>query len=138
MRRRVALTLGLAVLGVCVAAGSVGAGGGVVGLGEADAQVSPPDAPDATQALPQCANTVDDDGDGLVDLTDPDCTGPIDTVESGTSGAPAPTTTTSTTTTPSTTTTSPSTTTTSPSTTTTTPSTTTTTTDQEATGAADQ
>jgi hypothetical protein len=138
MRRRVALTLGLAVLGVCVAAGSVGAGGGAVGLGEADAQVSPPGAPDATKALPQCANSVDDDGDGLVDLTDPDCTGPIDTVESGTSGAPAPTTTTSTTTTPSTTTTTPSTTTTTPSTTTTTPSTTTTTTDQEATGAADQ
>ncbi len=30
---------------------------------------------------PACANGVDDDGDGLVDLADPDCTGPTDNSE---------------------------------------------------------
>jgi hypothetical protein len=34
---------------------------------------------------PACANGIDDDGDGLTDLTDPDCTSPA-----GTSEAPAP------------------------------------------------
>src|SRR3954453_5784858 len=31
--------------------------------------------------LPQCANVNDDDGDGLVDLGDPGCSGPLDTSE---------------------------------------------------------
>src|SRR5689334_5135216 len=31
--------------------------------------------------LPQCANLNDDDGDGLVDLADPGCSGPTDTSE---------------------------------------------------------
>ncbi len=37
--------------------------------------------------LPQCANLKDDDGDGLTDLADPDCSGPLDNTESGTSGS---------------------------------------------------
>ena len=40
----------------------------------------------ATTAIPSlqapaCSNGVDDDGDGLVDLADPDCTSPSDTTE---------------------------------------------------------
>ncbi len=56
-------------------------------------------APTAIPLLqsPACANGVDDDGDGLIDLLDPDCTSPADTSEapeppapSASAGAPAP------------------------------------------------
>ncbi len=36
-------------------------------------------APAAT--VPACSNGVDDDGDGLVDMEDPDCESPTDTTE---------------------------------------------------------
>ncbi len=37
-------------------------------------------------ALPQCADLTDNDGDGKVDLADPDCSGPLDTTEGSTAG----------------------------------------------------
>src|SRR5690606_36083179 len=43
------------------------------------------------ELIPQCSNRKDDDGDGLIDLADPDCTGPLDATESGTGAPPPPT-----------------------------------------------
>ena len=91
MRSKLLLIVGLAVLGACVVAGTAGAGGGsVVGVGEGGVQINIPDGGDLdqVQVLPQCSNTADDDGDGITDLADPDCTGPLDATESGTSGVP--------------------------------------------------
>ncbi|MDX6583819.1 MAG: hypothetical protein QOI10_3003, partial [Solirubrobacterales bacterium] len=69
MRARSLLILALALLGASIAAGVAGA------------QQQPGDLTVATQALPECSNTVDDDGDQLTDLDDPDCTDPTDTTE---------------------------------------------------------
>ncbi len=44
-------------------------------------------------AAPACSNGVDDDGDGLVDMEDPDCESPEDTTEEPAPATPAPTTT---------------------------------------------
>ncbi len=120
MRSRFLLVIGLAVLGASLAAGSAGAGSSsVVGAGEGDVQIEIPDGGDLSQVQspPQCSNTADDDADGVTDLGDPDCTGSLDASESGSSGVPAP---------PTTTTTAPGTTTTTPATTTTEETTTTT------------
>ena len=97
MRSKLLLILGLGVLGACLVAGSaVGQGGSVVGVGEGGVQINIPDGDglDQVQVLPQCSNTADDDGDGITDMADPDCTGPLDASESGTSGVPEPPTTT--------------------------------------------
>src|SRR5262245_50856546 len=96
MRRRVPLTVGLAVLGASLVAGTAfGGDGTLLGAGEGGVQINLPNGQDLgnLQALPQCSNLADDDGDGLKDLADPDCTGPLDATESGT-GAPPTTTTT--------------------------------------------
>jgi murein DD-endopeptidase MepM/ murein hydrolase activator NlpD len=94
MRRKLSLIVGLAVLGICVVAGSAVAGGNgsVVGVGEGGVQINIPDGGnlDDVQVLPQCSNTADDDGDGVTDLADPDCSGALDATESGSSGVPAP------------------------------------------------
>ena len=93
MRRNFLLTLGLAILGMVVVAATAGAGGGsVVGVGESGVQIDIPDGGDLPQVdvLPQCSNLTDDDGDGVKDLSDPDCSGPLDATESGSSGVPAP------------------------------------------------
>jgi Transglycosylase SLT domain/Peptidase family M23 len=99
MRRRLPLTLGLAVLAASVVAGTASGAdsGSVIGVGEGGVQINLPNGQDLgnLQVLPQCSNLADDDGDGLKDLADPDCTGPLDATESG-SGAPPPTTTTTT------------------------------------------
>jgi murein DD-endopeptidase MepM/ murein hydrolase activator NlpD len=89
MRRKLLLIVGLAVLGGCVAAGSAGAGS-VVGVGEDGVQIDIPDGQnlDQVQVVPQCSNSADDDGDGLTDLADPDCSGALDATESGSSGVP--------------------------------------------------
>ena len=71
MTKRLLLTLSLGAALAIIAAGtatSVTVGGVQV------------DAP-TDGVLPQCANLNDDDGDGLVDLADPDCTDPLDTSE---------------------------------------------------------
>ncbi|HET7510721.1 MAG TPA: lytic transglycosylase domain-containing protein, partial [Solirubrobacterales bacterium] len=41
-------------------------------------------------AAPQCANGIDDDEDGLVDMEDPDCESPADTSETPPATTPAP------------------------------------------------
>ncbi|MET0927037.1 MAG: lytic murein transglycosylase [Solirubrobacterales bacterium] len=121
MKSKLLLIVGLAVLGACVVAGTAGAGSGsVVGVGEGGVEINIPNGGnlDQVQVLPQCSNTADDDGDGITDMADPDCTGPLDASESGTSGTPTPPSSTTTTTPEQPTTTSPETTTTSPETTT--------------------
>jgi hypothetical protein len=57
-----------------------GDGGGEVDGPAADAQVAPPDA---DPGLPACANGIDDDCDGLIDLDDPGCADAADTSEHG-------------------------------------------------------
>jgi murein DD-endopeptidase MepM/ murein hydrolase activator NlpD len=93
MRSRVLLTIGLAILGACLIAGTAGgAGESVVGAGQAGVEINLPDGQDLgeVEVLPQCSNLTDDDGDGIKDLQDPDCSGPLDNSESGTSGLPEP------------------------------------------------
>ena len=95
MRSKLLLIISLAVLGASIAAGTAGAGS-VVGVGEDGVQIDIPDGGnlDQVQALPQCSNGADDDGDGVQDMGDPDCTGPLDATESGTNGTTTPSTTT--------------------------------------------
>jgi hypothetical protein len=85
MRAKIALLVALASFLALLALG--------VGMAGADplAESAPtePSAATTTTAIPSlqapaCANGLDDDGDGLVDLADPDCTAPT-----GTSEAPA-------------------------------------------------
>jgi Transglycosylase SLT domain len=95
MRSRLLLIVGLAVLGASIAAGTAGAGNGsLLGVGEGGVQINLPNGTNLNQlqVLPQCSNLADDDGDGLEDLGDPDCTGPLDATESGTGAPPPPTT----------------------------------------------
>jgi hypothetical protein len=68
-----------------------GGGAGSVGTVDANADAAPRDTadtpvdggicPPAANSGAQCANGLDDDGDGLVDALDPDCTTPYDTSE---------------------------------------------------------
>jgi hypothetical protein len=92
MKRRLPLTIAFAVFAAAITAGTAGAGNGsLLGVGEGGVQINLPSGQNLQdlEILPQCANTRDDDGDGIADLADPDCTGPLDATESG-SGAPAP------------------------------------------------
>ena len=71
MTRKLLLIIALGVTLAIIAAGtaaSITVGGVQVN--------SPTDG-----VLPACANLNDDDGDGLVDLADPGCSGPLDTSE---------------------------------------------------------
>ena len=98
MKNRLLLIVSLSVL----AAASVGAvsaqSADLLGDGSGDVSIDIPGGsglPDVTGALPICANTKDDDGDGLVDLADPGCSGPTDASEEdpaggGGEGAPPP------------------------------------------------
>ena len=94
MRRRLLLTIGLAVLGACLVAGTAGgqAAPDVVGVGETGVEINVPNGGqlDPIDALPECSNLKDDDSDGVKDLDDPDCTDPLDTTESGSNGIPYP------------------------------------------------
>jgi len=83
MRQKLALIIALAGFAVVTALG--------VGMAGADPSASLGDS-QATNGLtttpalpsaqtPACSNEVDDDGDGLVDLEDPDCDSPSDTTE---------------------------------------------------------
>jgi len=88
------LTIALAVLGATVVAGTAGAGSGsLIGVGEGGVQINLPEGGKLQnlELIPQCSNRKDDDGDGLLDLADPDCTGPLDATESGTGAPPPPT-----------------------------------------------
>ncbi len=83
MRAKLAITVVLAgFLALSALVGMAGA--------EPVAENAPAEAPTTTTAVPSlqapaCANGLDDDGDGLTDLTDPDCADPT-----GPSEAPAP------------------------------------------------
>src|SRR5215211_255503 len=83
MGRKLLLILALGVLGAIVAAGAGVASGGLLDSSTSGVSVNldggqnlPP-----VEELPACSNTSDDDGDGLVDLADPGCSGPLDNDE---------------------------------------------------------
>src|SRR3954453_5812951 len=61
--------LGLVVLVTALGAGTAGAHSGSATAGK------------GVGLIPQCSNRVDDDGDGLTDLADPGCSGPLDNSE---------------------------------------------------------
>jgi hypothetical protein len=73
MTRKLLATIALGAALAIVAAGT--AVSGTVGVGNVTVTVP------TTGALPQCANLSDDDGDGLTDLGDPGCSGPLDSSE---------------------------------------------------------
>jgi transglycosylase-like protein with SLT domain/peptidase M23-like protein len=82
MRNKLALIIALASFGVVTALGVGFAGAEELSTaaGEATAPLgSTPAVPAATP--PACSNEVDDDGDGLVDMGDPNCESPEDTSE---------------------------------------------------------
>jgi murein DD-endopeptidase MepM/ murein hydrolase activator NlpD len=83
MRHKLALTIALAGFAAVTALG-VGMAGAdpVTGLGDGRVSNGIATAPSLAPATaPACANGVDDDGDGLVDLEDPDCASASDTSE---------------------------------------------------------
>jgi hypothetical protein len=94
MRKTLALTIALAgfalatALGVGLAGAEDPVGAEVAGLPSVTVPSVPTPSAPSTQTAPvtACSNGVDDDGDGLVDLEDPDCTEPGDVNE-----APEPT-----------------------------------------------
>src|SRR2546423_1078369 len=91
MRDKLALTIALTAFAVAIGAGLAGAAP-LVDTSGGSAQVNVPGAPAPVQVpLPACADGADNDGDGLVDLADPDCTSSAGTSEG--TGAPPPTTT---------------------------------------------
>ncbi len=84
MGRKLLLIVALGVLGAVTAAGAGNASGGdllntsttSVGVNLPGGQNLPP-----IGSLPACSNLKDDDGDGLTDLADPGCSGPLDSDE---------------------------------------------------------
>jgi murein DD-endopeptidase MepM/ murein hydrolase activator NlpD len=83
MRRK--LTLAIALVGFALATAlGVGMAGAdqVSGLGDGQAIGTTPTTPALPPAQPPaCSNEVDDDGDGSIDLEDPDCSSPSDQSE---------------------------------------------------------
>jgi hypothetical protein len=84
MTRKLLVTIALGASLAIIASGT--AISGTISVGNIDVN-TPGGGTTTTQVLPQCADLSDNDGDGLVDLSDPDCSGPLDTVESGSSGS---------------------------------------------------
>jgi hypothetical protein len=74
MTRKLLVIIALGATLAIIATGT--AISGTVSVG--DVQV---DVPGTETVLPQCSNLADDDGDGLQDLSDPGCSGPLDTSE---------------------------------------------------------
>ena len=91
MRGKLSLTLGLAALAAGVVAGNAGGQGEVLGSGESGVEIDLADGAqlEDLQAIPQCSNLGDDDGDGLTDLEDPECAGPLDANEAAEAVPPA-------------------------------------------------
>jgi hypothetical protein len=59
----------------------------LIASGKASAEVTrSSDGQATTSPAPQCSDLTDNDGDGLIDLADPDCSGPLDTSEDGADG----------------------------------------------------
>ncbi len=108
MGRKLFLITVLVVLGTAAVA-AIASADSVITTGQTGVNVNLPGGSQLPPvgSLPECSDLKDNDGDGLTDLADPDCSGPLDTTESGTNGSsPGTTTSTGTTsTTPSTTTT---------------------------------
>ena len=74
MRQKLALTVALASLAVVAALVGMAGAETPTHLGASQQIVAPAGAAPAVLAQPvACANEIDDDGDGLVDLDDPDC-----------------------------------------------------------------
>jgi len=99
MRSKLPLTICLATFAACVVAGTaIGQDAGTPEGATGAAGAQPPDP--AQPPAPECSNLADDDADGLADLADPECTGPLDIGEAETAqpAAPAEPTTTTTTT----------------------------------------
>ena len=82
MTRKLLLTIALGATLAIIAAGT--AISGTISVGQI--QVNVPGGGTTTPALPQCSDGIDNDGDGLVDMADPDCSSPLDNTESGSSG----------------------------------------------------
>src|SRR3954452_20245994 len=93
MRRKLLLTVALAVLGTAVMAAVVNAqqAGVPVQRGSSGATLPGSDQNlPPVSSLPACSNQQDDDGDGLADLADPGCSGPLDNDESDPAPPPPP------------------------------------------------
>jgi hypothetical protein len=71
MTKKLLVTIALGAAMAIIAAGTA------TSLTVGDAQINSP----TDGALPACSNLNDDDGDGLVDLADPGCSGPLGTSE---------------------------------------------------------
>jgi murein DD-endopeptidase MepM/ murein hydrolase activator NlpD len=85
MRQKLALIIALAGFAVVTAFG-VGMAGADPSTGLGDSQAASgltttPALPSPSSEKPACSNEADDDGDGLVDLEDPDCDSSSDTTE---------------------------------------------------------
>jgi hypothetical protein len=88
MRRKLLLAVALAVLGTAITAGVVNAQSGqttTTGGPPPGGQDQPP-----VSSYPACSDLKDNDGDGLTDLSDPGCSGSMDTDESDTAPPPPP------------------------------------------------
>jgi murein DD-endopeptidase MepM/ murein hydrolase activator NlpD len=99
MRTKLALILVFASFLVAAAVGAGGAGADPLGSGKAVEEaggavegVLPSEQPSSITTTPakptQCADGVDNDGDGLIDVEDPDCTSPSDETEGPETGTP--------------------------------------------------
>ena len=76
MRRKLLVTIALGAALAIIAAGTA------TSRSRSGRRLQVDRARDATAATcPQCVEPLDDDGDGLVDLADPDCSSPVDTSE---------------------------------------------------------
>jgi hypothetical protein len=76
-----------------VLGGSESAGGSTSSTAIPPATTTPssPSTTTTTPTAPQCSDGIDNDGDGLIDMEDPDCTSPSDNTEAAEATPPAPT-----------------------------------------------
>jgi hypothetical protein len=93
MRDKLALTIALASFAVVTALGVGIAGADSLATTTATTTAAPTGlatTPLPSVQTPACSNGIDDDGDGLIDMADPDCTEPADTSEAPTPPVPNP------------------------------------------------
>ncbi|MGI8461725.1 MAG: lytic murein transglycosylase, partial [Solirubrobacterales bacterium] len=98
MRNRLALILALAAFGLVLVAAVAGAqNGNLLQSGQSGVSVDLPGGQELAPVggnLPACSNLSDDDADGVADLADPGCEGPLDADEVNAAATPDGTTTT--------------------------------------------
>src|SRR5215469_462582 len=92
MRTKFALIAAIASFLLVAAVGTALAGAETTGPSGPSGPTGPVESTPGTTLTPPppapaCSNGVDDDGDGLVDMEDPDCESPEDTTEEPTSPA---------------------------------------------------